>query len=107
MDGVIIDSEPIHFRVDTMIHEEAKQLLFAQDKELDNEYKRLEPIYEIKQQLIQLRLDQGLSQQDLAARVGTGQSAISRLESGEYNPSVDFLNKIAQTLGKEVHIVIK
>jgi transcriptional regulator with XRE-family HTH domain len=36
--------------------------------------------------------------------MGTKQSAISRLENGSYNPSVELLNRIAHTLGKELHI---
>ena len=32
---------------------------------------------------------------------------ISRLEKGEYNPSLKFLKKLAQGLGKELHIEFK
>ncbi|MDL2290492.1 helix-turn-helix transcriptional regulator [Desulfovibrio sp. OttesenSCG-928-F20] len=40
----------------------------------------------------------------MADRLGIKQSNISRLESGNYNPSLDFLKKIASGLGKELHI---
>lgn len=40
-------------------------------------------------------------------RVGTQKSNISRLESGTYNPSLDFITKVAKCLGKEVHIEIR
>ncbi len=86
-----------------MKHDEVKQLLF-QDEEIKNEYDTLSPIYDIKKELIRLRLEQGLSQHDLAELIGTKQSAISRLENGSYNPSVEFLSKIAHALGKELHI---
>lgn len=86
-----------------MKHDEVKQLLF-QDEEIKNEYDALSPIYDIKKELIRLRLEQGLSQRDLAELIGTKQSAISRLENGSYNPSVEFLSKIAHALGKELHI---
>ncbi|MDR2446702.1 MAG: helix-turn-helix transcriptional regulator [Treponema sp.] len=34
--------------------------------------------------------------------VGTKQSNISRLENGNYNPTLEFLNKIAKAIGKEI-----
>jgi DNA-binding XRE family transcriptional regulator len=86
-----------------MKHNDLKELLF-QDEELKNEYDALEPIYEIKSELINLRIEKGLSQKQLAELIGTKQSAISRLESGNSNPSVEFLSKIAHALGKNLHI---
>jgi transcriptional regulator with XRE-family HTH domain len=35
------------------------------------------------------------------------QSSISRLENGTYNPSVGFLSKVAQAMGKQVSISFK
>ena len=87
-------------------HNDVKKLLL-QDQETKNEYDALEPIYEIKSQIIQLRNEKGLSQKDLAELIGTKQSAISRLESGNYNPSLEFLTKLAHALGKEFHVVFK
>lgn len=89
-----------------MNHNQAKDLLL-QNKEVAKEYKALEALYEIKRQLIELRNEQGISQEELARKVGTKQSAISRLESGDYNPSVEFLSKVASALGKELHIIIR
>ena len=88
-------------------YDEVKKALFAKDKDLEAEYNNLQPIYEIKEQLIRIRIDQGLSQAELAKKVGTKQSAISRLESGDSNPGIEFLSKVAQALGKEVHITIQ
>ena len=86
-----------------MNHNEIKKLLLD-DHEIESEYNELSPIYELKKEIIRLRIEKGLSQKDLAALMGTKQSAISRLENGSYNPSVEFLNRIAHTLGKELHI---
>lgn len=86
-----------------MNHEEVKNKLF-QSPEVKKEYDELKVLYDIKKEIIQLRLAQGLSQKELAEKVGTKQSAISRLESGEYNPSIEFLTKVAHALGKELHI---
>jgi DNA-binding XRE family transcriptional regulator len=89
--------------VKIMNHNDIKKTLF-EDKELKNEYDEMSPIYELKKEIIRLRIEKGLSQKELANLMGTKQSAISRLENGSYNPSVEFLNRIAHTLGKELHI---
>ena len=68
------------------------------------EYEALAPEYEIVRQIIQARAEQGLTQQELARRVGLPQSNISRLESGSYNPSLSFLKKVAAGLGRELHV---
>jgi len=86
-----------------MNHENFKKLLLEDDK-IREEYDALEPIYEIKRELIKLRIEKGLSQKQLADIIGTKQSAISRLESADTNPSIEFLNKIAIALGKKLHI---
>lgn len=75
-----------------------------EDPEFAREYKALEPEYEIIRQIIQSRIEQSLTQKELADRIGIKQSNISRLESGSYNPSLDFLKKVASGLGKEIHI---
>lgn len=63
--------------------------------------------YEAVEQLKCARKAQNVTQEMLAERVGTKKSNISRLESGHYNPSLDFLVKVADSLGKQVHIKIK
>ena len=45
-----------------------------------------------------------MTQADLAKITGTKQSAISRLESGTYNPSVAFLRQIASALKSKLKI---
>jgi ribosome-binding protein aMBF1 (putative translation factor) len=86
-----------------MDHKDVKKLL-TQSPEVKKEYENLETLYEIKKQIIKLRLEQGLSQKELAEKVGTKQSAISRLENNNYNPSVEFLDKVANALGKKLEI---
>ncbi len=68
------------------------------------EYDALEPKYTLIRQIIDKRLKRGLSQKSLAEKVGTKQSAISRLESGNYNPSLFFLKKIAAAMGSQVRV---
>lgn len=74
------------------------------DPEIKAEYDRLGPEYEIIEAIIRKRLERGMSQKQLADKMGTKQSALSRLESGNYNPSLAFLKKVATALGTSVHI---
>ena len=61
---------------------------------------------EIAAQLRQVRKEQGMTQERLAEKVGTRKSNISRLESGRYNPSLDFLEKVAGGLGREIEVQV-
>jgi len=81
--------------------------LLMRDDEFKSEYDKLQPRYEAISQVVEERSKQKISQQELAERIGTQKSNISRFESGEYNPSLDFLSKIAHGLGKEIHVVLK
>ena len=67
----------------------------------------LTPRYELVEQLKAARLALDMTQEDLAALVGTKKSNISRFESGRYNPSLDFVIKIAGSLGKQIQINLK
>ena len=72
------------------------------------EYKAFsDPRQAVVEQLREARRSQHVTQEVLAERVGTKKSNISRFESGKYNPSLDFLVKVAGSLGKQIHIRIK
>ncbi|WP_231037589.1 helix-turn-helix transcriptional regulator [Pectinatus frisingensis] len=77
------------------------------DNEVKKEYDKLKPRYELISQLIKVRSEKQLTQEELAKMMGTQKSNISRLESGNYNPSLDFIIKAAHSLGKELEIVLK
>lgn len=78
-----------------------------EDATFEDEYNKLQPRYELISQIIEARKSMKMTQEELAKRAGTRKSNISRLESGSYNPSLDFLIKIAKSLGKDVHIEIR
>lgn len=59
---------------------------------------------EIARQIAEERKKQGISQEELASRTGIQRSNISRLESGRYNPTIEFLDRLAAGLGKKLHI---
>lgn len=70
------------------------------DQQFADEYDKLKPRYEAIEQIIKIRREQNMTQAELAKRVGTQKSNISRLESGNYNHSLDFLVKVSDALGK-------
>lgn len=53
------------------------------------------------------RKEQNMTRAELAKRVGTQKSNISRFESENYNPSLDFLAKVAEALGKNLNVQFK
>ncbi|MEX2418070.1 MAG: helix-turn-helix transcriptional regulator [Actinomycetota bacterium] len=63
------------------------------------EARRLEQFEKLARLVIRHRAALGLSQQELARRVGTSHSAISRIESGRHKTSVATLQRIAEALG--------
>lgn len=69
-------------------------------------YRELEPEFAIAATLIKRRLERNLTQKELAERIGTKQSAIARLESGAYNPSLSFLQKVADALDARLEISV-
>lgn len=69
-------------------------------------YEDLEPEFAIIQAIIKKRIASKMSQGDLAKKLGTKQSAISRLESGTYNPTLSFLKKLSIALGGKLEVKI-
>ena len=61
----------------------------------------------IAKELRDTRHQLNMTQSALADIAGTKKSNISRMESGRYNPSLDFLVKIASSLGKELTVRIR
>lgn len=77
------------------------------DPEVKKEYEKLTPRYAVISQVIAARLKRGMTQKDVAEKIGTKQSAIARLESGNVNPSLDLLEQIAQVMGYKLTIHLR
>jgi len=80
---------------------------FLEDPEFRKEYETLGPEFELIESIIRRRMELKMSQEDLAAKVGTGQAAISRLESGNANPTLASLAEIAEALDADLRIELK
>lgn len=54
--------------------------------------------FDVGQQITEARVIRGITQQELARRIGTKQPSIARLENGLSSPSLSFLERIAEAL---------
>ena len=71
-------------------------------------FKKAGEAWDVAIKLSSLRKACGLSQKELAKRVGTSQQQISRLESPSYEGhSLSMLRRVADVLGATVHVEIK
>ena len=75
-----------------------RQKLLA-DHEVRKAYAALDEEFALARELIAARVRAGLTQTELARRMGTTQSAIARLESGAQMPSVKTLLRFAKATG--------
>ena len=73
-----------------------------QDPEHREVARRLKPILDLADNVFRLRMERGWTQAELAKRVKTRQSNISRLENGLSNPTFKFLQKLSEVFGVEL-----
>jgi transcriptional regulator with XRE-family HTH domain len=91
-----------------MTHSDLKEKALKR-KGVKAAYDEMEPEFTILRELLQARRNAGLSQADIAVKMGTKAPAVTRLESsltsGKHSPSISTLKKYAQALG--CHLEIK
>ncbi len=68
-------------------------------RQFQAEYERLRPYEELARIVVMRRGALGLTQAELAARMGTTASAISRIESGQHATSAQTLKKLGDAFG--------
>ena len=68
---------------------------------------KLQPAEEIAREVLKLRMKTGLTQQELAKKLGTTKSVVSRLESGHHAPSVKTLDNIAKAFDMKLTIAFE
>ncbi|NHZ87034.1 MAG: helix-turn-helix domain-containing protein [Planctomycetia bacterium] len=76
------------------------------DPEFKKAYDELGPVYELIRAIIRYRIEHGISQKELADKIGTKQSSISRFESTAQMPSFSFIKKIVDALDLELEFHI-
>ncbi len=74
------------------------------DPAFRKEWDALEPEFSIMQAMIDARKASGLTQKQLSERTGIAQADISKLESGNANPSLKTLQRLAAGMGMKVRV---
>lgn len=84
-------------------HQDFKKKLFKSSA-ARREYEKLQPEFAVIQAMIEARAKKGITQKKLAVRLKTKQSVISRLETGRGNPTLSFLQRLAQAFNTRLEI---
>ena len=87
-----------HLDFDEFLNDSLKEKL------IKAQYDIYHPEFAVITAIIEARRKHGLTQKKLAEKIGTTQSVIARLESGNANPSLAVLTKIAKALDAKLEI---
>ena len=74
------------------------------DSEVKAEYDRLGPIYAVVGEMVDARRKAGLTQAEIAERMGTTQSVVARLEIARHMPTFDMVARYAAAIDRQVDI---
>ncbi len=74
--------------------------------EVRREYEKLREEFELLDEILKARAEAGLTQAELAERIGTTQSAVARMETaiGKHSPSIATLKRYASALGYRLQL---
>lgn len=88
------------------IGEKMRDYILKVDKDLEIviEKKQKDVRNDVISQYISCRKSLQMTQTDIANILGTKRPNITRFENGTYNPTLDFLVKVAESMGKELEI---
>lgn len=74
------------------------------DEAFRKEYENLQPEFDVIRAIVDARVSQNLTQNQLAARSGINQADISKLENGTRNPSINLLKRLAEGMDMALKI---
>lgn len=77
-----------------------------QNDDFKTAYEQKELRFKIIDILVGLRLQYKLTQGELAKKLGTTQTVISRIENGSVNVGIDFLQKLGNAFNKKIEITV-
>jgi len=88
------------------LKEKHKEML-NNDPEYTRAFIDMEEEFQFAGELIKARIRSGLTQKQLAEKMGTTQSTIARLESGASIPTLRSLKRYAQATGSKIKILLE
>ena len=74
------------------------------DPAFKKEWDDIQPEMDVIRAMIDARIEQNLTQKELAVRTGIDQADISKLENGTRNPSLKLLKRLAHGMGMQLKI---
>ena len=90
-----------------MTHEELKRIALSRPG-VKTAYDRLAPEFELLSEMLRARQKAGLTQMQVAERMGTQSTAVTRLEgalsSGKHSPSIETVKRYAHAVGCELRM---
>ena len=88
-------------------HDDAMEDLYKKRPEVKKEMEKDDPLLNLRKEILDLRIDKGISQSELAEKAGTKQTVISRIERGTCEPTITTIKKIADALEKDLKIKLE
>ncbi len=77
------------------------------DPEFKKLYEESQPEFEIAKAIIRARIENKITQKELAEKMNTTQSVISRVEQGKTSPSISLLKRLAAALNTTLQVQFK
>lgn len=81
--------------------------ILLKDPAVRKALKETELEYQVARAIIKARIERGLTQKQLAQKLNTKQSVISRVESANTTPSLSFLKRLAQAFNTSLQVQFK
>ena len=85
-------------------HDDAMEELYKKRPEVKKEMEKDDPLLDLRKEILNLRINKGISQSELAEKADTKQTVISRIERGACEPTITTIKKIARALDKDLKI---
>ncbi|MEI8233017.1 MAG: helix-turn-helix transcriptional regulator [bacterium] len=74
------------------------------DPEFKREYEKVRQENEPLRAILRARVEKGMTQAQIAKKMGTTQSSIARVESGKSHPTIPFMQRLAEALDMRLEI---
>ena len=75
-----------------------------ENPEFKKEYEKIQPEMDVIRAIVDARVSQNLTQQELSVKTGINQADISKLENGTRNPSLNLLKRLAEGMDMALKI---